>query len=310
MPEASSDRNSAQTILAVSMDLMSADAPVPTARLKSRHFAGLSPDAARKGLSRAKDALVACGLIISEHRTKDGIAWSVDPACYPEDTGTPKDALLIHLLAEPLLSDSGFPHRADLRFALMKLGGTPTFAGVIPNMVVSHAFETVLACLDACLLVEFDYTDAQGNESHRTAAPLGLFDLRGHSYLVCSMGDINDPSTYRTLRCDRISSASRTNVSFSPPVGFDVNDYRLLPFQLGPTVASCTFRLPEGENTRFVEATLGEGRIYERDGICFWDVPASDLRDAATWAIAHDLHPVGPPELVDAWRELLRGCLA
>ena len=309
MPDASSDRTSAQTILALAMDLMSADTPVPTARLKSRHFADLSPEAARKGLSRAKDALAACGLIISEHRTKDGAAWSVDPACYPEDTGTPKDTLLIHLLAEPLLSDSGFPHRTDLRFALMKLGSAPAFAGVVPNMVVSHAFETVLACLDESRLVELNYTDARGNESHRTVAPLGLFDLRGHSYLVCSMGDVDNPSTYRTLRCDRISNASRTNVSFVPPADFDVNDYRLLPFQLGPAVATCMFRLPSGDNARFVEATLGEGRLYERDGAYYWDVSASDLHDAAAWAIAHNLRPMEPPELVDTWRELLRGCL-
>ena len=311
MSDRNADKTLAQTLLALAMDLMSSNAPVPVSRLRERHFPGLKSEAARKKLARARETLEACGLIIVQTRSAAGAAWAVDPRCYPAGELETNDAGVVGLLTSPLLGDEGFAHRGDLRFALMKLGvstgGTATADGIVED---DHALETLRHCLASRRMVELDYEDAEGTETHRRVAPLGLFDLRGHTYLVCG-GDetcINDG--IRTLRCDRISHARRTNDAFDYPRDFDVNDYRVLPFQLGPAVAECTFRVSADAAPRLVETTLGEGRLYEEKEVILWDVSASDLDDAAAWAIAHELTPVAPVELVERWRCLLRGCLA
>lgn len=310
MTDQNADKTLAQTLLALAMDLMSSSAPVPVSRLRERHFPELKSEAARKKLARARETLESCGLIIVQARVNGASAWSVDPRCYPVGELERNDAEIVRLLTSPLLGDEGFAHRGDLRFALMKLGVSPTNKGADGLVEDNHVLETLRHCLGSRRMVELDYEDAEGNVTHRCVAPLGLFDLRGHTYLVCSNDGSADEDSIRTLRADRASHARRTNDTFDYPADFDVNDYRLLPFQLGRPVADCTFRVPEGAVPRLVEITLGEGRLYDGDGGTLWDVSASNLNDAASWAIAHGLIPVAPAELVGCWYQLLRGCLA
>ena len=310
MPDQSADKTLAQTLLALAMDLMSSNAPVPTSRIKERHFPGLQSEAARKKLSRARDALESCGLTIGQTRVNGAVAWYVDERCYPSGDVLPTDTKLAGLLAAPLLEDEGFAHRGDLRFALLKLGVSPKSAGTATTVEDNHVLETLRQCLGAHRKVELDYEDASGKRTHRTVAPFGLFDLRGHTYLVCDGDGTMTPEGIRTLRCDRMSHARKTGDTYDIPADFDVNDYRLLPFQLGKPVAECTFRVPAGTSSQLVEITLGEGRIHESEGVTRWEVEASDLDGAASWAIAHELVPESPAELVSGWRRLLRGCLA
>ena len=308
MPDLNADKTLAQTLLALAMDLMSSDTPIPVSRLRERHFPGLRSEAARKKLARARERLESCGMLIVQSRMNGVLSWSVDPRCYPQGELERTDVEVVRLLTSPLLGDMGFAHRGDLRFALMKLGASP--AGLPEGLVEdNHVLETLRHCLGARRMVELDYEDAQGNETHRRVAPFGLFDLRGHTYLVCGTNGSCDKGDIRTLRTDRMSHARRTNDAFDYPADFDVNDYRLLPFQLGAPVAKCTFRIPDGANSRLVEVTLGEGHIHGDESGTLWDVSASDLDDAAAWAIAHGLVPVAPAELVGCWKRLLGGCL-
>ena len=309
MADQNADASLAQTQLAILMDLMAQKAPTPVSAIKARHYQDPTTEAARKRLGRVKNALEEAGAIINESKCAAGTAWSLDPASYPDDLLAPAEAQMVYLLCEPLLYDSGFAHRADLRIALMKLGSFPQKSS-IPDVIITHDLEMLAYCLNANLLVSLDYEDAEGNLSHRVVAPLGFFDLRGHTYLVCDT-DIDDPEAgIRTLRCDRISHATKTSTSFVPPEDFDVNEYRRLPFQLGKPVAQCTFAVPEDARQRLSEATLGAGRVYTTEEGTFWEIPAASLDDAASWAIAHELIPKAPEGLVMRWRELLRGCLA
>ena len=308
MTDRNADKTLAQKLLALAMDLMSASAPVPVPRLRERHFSGLKDEAARKKLARARETLESCGLIIVQTRKNGTLTWSVDPRCYPQGALEPTDTELVRLLTSPLLGDEGFAHRGDLRLALMKLGVSP--AGNDTAVEDNHVLETLRFCLGSHRMVELDYEDVAGNETHRRVAPLGLFDLRGHTYLVASNDGSGSEESIRTLRADRMSHARRTNDTFDYPADFDVNDYRLLPFQMGPTVATCTFRVPKEASPRLVETTLGEGRLYEDEDGTLWDVAASNLGDAASWAIAYGLTPVAPAELVECWQQRLRGCLA
>ena len=310
MAEQNADTLLAQTLLALAMDLMASEGPVPTSRLARLHFPGISRDAARKKLARAREMLRSCGLIVEQSVSRRSSTWAVDPACYLENALDPNDISIVCLLASPLLRDESFPHRNNLRFALLKLGDSPTSDVATPPVLDDHTLETVRACLSARRFLEIDYEDAQGRPSHRRVAPLGLFEFRDHSYLVCNTSPELDPDGIRTLRCDRMSHARKRNESFTPPHGFDLNEYRLLPFQMGRTIACATFELPESTLALLLETTLGKGELYREDNRLFWNVDISNFDDAAAWAIAHGLHPAQPAELVSAWRGLLRGCLA
>ena len=310
MPDINADKLLAQTLLALAMDLMSATAPVPVSRLKARHFPGLQSEAARKKLARAREMLESCGLIIVAGRANGTPSWSVDPRCFPDGRLEATDAEVVRLLTAPLLQDEGFAHRGDLRFALMKLGVSSAGANATPPVEDDHVLETLRHCLGSRRMVELDYEDVEGRRTHRTVAPLGLFDLRGHTYLVCDRDGMMAAGGIRTLRCDRMSHARKSSDTYDYPTDFDVNDYRLLPFQMGRPVADCTFRIPSGVTPSLVEATLGEGHIREDGDDTLWDVPASDIGDAASWAIAHGLIPVAPAELIERWRGLLGGCLS
>ena len=310
MTDNNADKQLAQTLLALSMDLMSSDSPIPTARLIKRHFPNISPEAARKKLSRSREMLTACGLIIVQSKTQAGTAWALDPACYPQGKATHEDVNVIHLLTAPMLRDESFPHRSNLRFALMKLGGSPIQSTAKPPMLDDHVLDTVRSCLDTHRMLEVDYEDAEGNLTHRRVAPLGLFDFRSNSYLVCNAHSPQGQSGIRTLRLDRMSHARKTREGFEPPSDFDVNEYRLLPFQMGPTIARCTFCVPETTRALLVETTLGKGRFRRSGKTLLWDIDVSNFDDAASWAIAHGLQPVAPTEVVERWRALLGGCLS
>ena len=310
MAEHNSDKQLAQTLLALAMDLMSASSPIPASRLINRHFPGISSEAARKKLSRARETLASCGLIVAQTQTEDGTAWSVDPSCYPEGALEPNDASIVQLLTSPLLRDGSFPHRTNLRYALLKLGSAPAGRAGEAPLLDDHVLETVRACLGNHLMLELDYEDAHGQLSHRLVAPLGLFDFRDYTYLVCSASGPKDGDGIRTLRCDRMSHCRKTRKSFTPPADFDVNEYRLLPFQMGPTIARCTFSVPEGTAASLIETTLGKGRLYKSGNQLLWEVDVSSFDDAAAWAIAHGLSPEAPAELVGRCHGLLRGCLA
>ena len=310
MAEHNADTQLAQSLLALAMDLMSSPAPVPTARLAERHFPGLSREAARKKLVRAREALASCGLAVEQSRSQEGTLWSVNPSCYPTAGLEPNDASIVWLLTSPQLRDESFPHRGNLRFALMKLGDSPALTGEKAPVLDNHAIETVRACLDARRCLELDYEDAAGNLTHRRVAPLGLFEFRTYTYLVCNVDPSLCADGIRTLRCDRMSHVSKTAATFEAPADFDVNEYRLLPFQMGPAIARCTFALPEGTRAVLLETTLGKGRLYREDERLLWDIDVSSFDDAAAWAAAHGVRPVSPCELVERWRERLRGCLA
>lgn len=310
MEDLNKDEQRARKLLALAMDLMSSPAPVPTARLVERHFPGLASEAARKKLVRAREALATCGLIIKQTRTRKGALWSIDPACYPLKGLDRNDASVIQLLTSPLLRDESFPHRANLRFALMKLGDSPALTSEKPPILDDHTLEAVRACLDTHHMLKLDYEDAAGRLTHRRVAPLGLFEFRAYTYLVCSTDLSLGADGIRTLRCDRMSHASKIAATFEMPADFDVNEYRLLPFQMGPSIARCTFALPKSTRALLVETTLGKGTLYTSDDQLLWDVDVSNFDDAAAWAIAHGLTPMEPGELVERWRERLRGCLA
>ena len=131
--------------------------------------------------------------------------------------------------------------------------------------------------------------------------------MRSTIYVVCArIDDAGEliPDSERTYRIDRIDSARRIeHIVFEIPAGFDVNAFRKLPFQIGPSAIDCTFSIPEQLSGSFPALTCGKGS-FEEDGL-IWHIDAADLDSAAAWAIAYGIRPLAPEELVSAWRARL-----
>ena len=98
--------------------------------------------------------------------------------------------------------------------------------------------------------------------------------------------------------------------SYTVPDSFEIEDYRALPFQMGPTVGTAVFaaRHPQPDLVSLMKAhgTLEE----EEDGSSIWQVPASSWEAAASWGIAQGLIPQKPEELISAAKACLEGAIA
>ena len=172
---------------------------------------------------------------------------------------------------------------------------------------------TVREALNARRTLDIVYTTRDGSEKQRRVAPFAFFDVRSILYVVCATVDDAGElvaGSERTYRIDRIQRAQRVDhVAFEIPEGFDLGFFRKLPFQIGPTVATCAFSIPEKLVEPFQRVRCGKGVLSPVDGGMVWEVEASDIGAAASWAIANGIAPLSPEGLVDAWRARLEGAM-
>ena len=277
----------------------------------------LSLDSARRAMKRDIDALKACGLIIvPAGKTDDGQAlWQVDRAhSFTQGVALSEvDAVILDIACLPLLDDPGFAERDELRLALAKIDrlfdAAASDALTASSERDSKVLVTVRDALNARRALDIVYTTRDGSEKQRRVAPLAFFDVRTILYVVCATVDDAGElvaGSERTYRIDRIQRAQRVDhVAFEIPDGFDLGFFRKLPFQIGPTVATCTFSIPERSLRPFQRVRCGKGALSPADDGMVWEVEASDIDAAAGWAIANGIAPLSPEWLVDAWRARL-----
>ena len=114
----------------------------------------------------------------------------------------------------------------------------------------------------------------------------------------------------RTYRVDRVVRAGvLPDVPARVPEDFSVADWKRLPFQMGAPVGTATFAVPPEREKDVRQAAGGCGRFFSRGGETVWEVEMSSAADVASWAAAEGVVPIGPPELVGAWRSVLEGVL-
>ena len=312
------DDERARRVCSLALAFMNAGAPIPSSDVAREFYPDLSADSFRRAFSRDREVLAACGVIVAELPSAGGeSSWAVDEAStYPEgaEVGA-ADAAALELACQPLIEDPSFPLADDLRFSLAKL--TRAFADASPLRAVERGDSRALPPLREALArgraASISYRDARGAESQRIIAPYGFFGLRGELYLVAGRlrddGSVVEGGT-RTYRVDRVLRAGvLEGVAASVPDDFSVEDWRRLPFQMGESAERCLLEVPEGRLEDVRQAAGGRGRLFPRDGRMLWEVDASSLDDAASWAVAEGLVPLDPPGLVTAWRSLLEGVL-
>lgn len=183
-------------------------------------------------------------------------------------------------------------------------GGTPSSSEITSNAVLNIVTDAYTQAQP----LTFSYANAQGVPSRRTVDVYGLFAHRAHTYLV---GLDETLGQVRVFRIDRIAEkpspqTDRTR-TYTPPVDFDIRDYRHLPFQYGDNPFVATFRDTRGlSDQQRAAATQGFGTWEGSGQGALWHVDARDLDEAAAWAVLalsqDGLLPVGPSELVTAAR--------
>lgn len=292
--EPTEDERSARRALSLAIALINARRPISSTRIHREFYGGMSDATFRKTFLRDRERLLVAGLTLRKG-PKDGdvMTWEVDEdsSFAIENALSQEDALVLDFLLLPLASDPSFPFARDLRLALTKIDRSfdGTSRASIPpaarrrNNNVSRLED----CMTAGHAARVLYRRADGTETKRVIAPYGFFFLHGTTYMVGARMDaagdiVANPHTYNLDRMLTVQELSRT--SYAIPVDFDVRDFTLLPFQMGPARYRAAFR--------------GE------DGVVEHDVHDEDV--AVTWAIAEGYMPMSPPSLVEAWRGRLK----
>lgn len=314
------DERRAERAATLATFLMGARYPVGTAAIYERFYADLGDANRRKTFSRDRELLASAGVLVRDAGWRDGEkAWEIDTDASFANAAelSPLEAIALDVACQPLLEDHGFTHGEALRHALAKIDrtfGDPDQAVRTSPAERSRASQTVLACIDRGRVVNVTYRDAKGTVSKRGFAPYGTFPCRGRGYVVGDFieeGEDGATTRRRTLRLDRIESARETTREAVVPEGFDIADYLLLPFQIGPTTCMARFFVPESRREALSASCLRSGTVAIGKKGTEWTVDVSNVDDAAGWAVAQAIRPLGPAELVESWKKCLKeACLA
>ena len=79
---------------------------------------------------------------------------------------------------------------------------------------------------------------------------------------------------------------------------------------MGETTAVARLELPDDREGDVRRAAGANGTFFSLGGRTIWEVEVSSVEDAASWAVAEGVIPIGPAELVEAWRRVLEGVTA
>lgn len=310
----------ARRLLDITLTLYSSSGPVSSTRIRELHYPHVAPDSFRRMFNRDRQRLGVCGVIVKRsNRPPDEPLWEIDRSAsfVHHETLSPKEAILIDLACSQLASDPSFPYSEDLLVALAKVDRA--FDPEVPTFVpsVSPKRDRFSSTLEHCLLTHhaarMSYLHADGNEIRRIIALYGMFSLRGNTYVVGPSLDSSGSvvvDSIRTYRIDRFTSCQeQKRITYRIPPDFDIDDYVLLPFQIGPTVYYASFYVPKDVLQDAMRLPDHKVRldILGEHGVL--QAAVSSGINAAAWAIAMGLIPTEPESLVNQWHEILGSTL-
>ena len=311
--EPTEDDRTARRIVALAIALINARQPITTDRIRREFYQNLLDEAFRKAFRRDRVRLSASGIVVKRSDLPTGeTAWMIDEAdSFVRDNPlSPEDALALDLLLLPLASDPSFPYANDLRLALAKIDRSfdASRPDPVPNEVRTRNRQVsqVEQCMAHRHAARITYTRADGSVTKRTIVPYGLFSLRSTTYLVASklQGDsIEDPHIYNLDRMGHVRELG--GASYPIPPDFDVHDYIRLPFQIGPTQYTASFKIPDNRIAEVRTLVGDRGDWIQREYDCIMRANVSDETIAASWSVAQGVIPLEPESLVRAWK----GCV-
>lgn len=307
----------ATRVLALAVKFFGSSTPIATSDIHQELYPGLDIKSFNRQFLRDRDLLATLGIVIRPVSESVETMWCVDEASsyiQGEDLSA-SDARMLYILCYDMAFDQAFPYRDELRIALAKISRMYRGTVIAMNDKTSASGHKLLSALVFCMsarhLAEVTYTNAQGSTRKRTLALLGSFGLRDNTYFIASTAHQDGtfvPKTIKTYRLDRFSQVRELpKVTYQIPPDFSVSDYERLPFQMGDSCGLARFRVTEDADaqiTRIMElhGSAGDGSLEQ--GLV-WEVPYSSLGDAASWAVASNVTPLEPAELVEAYHGIM-----
>ncbi|MFC4060035.1 helix-turn-helix transcriptional regulator [Planomonospora corallina] len=195
---------------------------------------------------------------------------------------------------------------ARLRHRLAALRASTVRLAVPEEDVDPEALAVIAAACRDRERLRFDYRDATGTASVRTAEPHRLVCTGRRWYLVAR--DVGRDA-WRTFRVDRIAAPHRTGARFTPHDPPDAAAFVSAAVSNGPYAFSARVRLhvPVGVAVRKVPPTTG---VLEADGeaACLLTTGADslDLIAAHLALTGFDFDVLDPPELAERVRAMAR----
>lgn len=310
----------ARRLLDITMTLESSDAPVSSRRIKELHYPSVTDGSFRRMFNRDRQRLTLCGVIIRRaNKPPDEALWEIDDAdSFVGDRQlTPRESVILDVACAQLASDPSFPLYANLRTALAKIDRDFDSESPVdlsdPAVPRDPRLEVLVNAYLARHAVQVSYRRADLEIVERTIEIFGFFSISDHAYAVAQTSSsdmhlpVNQPHCYRIDRFIKVRECPGS--SYVIPPEFDIHDYVLLPFQIGPKLYDAEFCAPHDVIPHvkhdFHDAT--HALFKENDSVL--SLVVCDEDKAASWAIAEGIRPLKPQSLVAAWRRLLQKSL-
>lgn len=293
--------------------------PLTTSQILDDEELGYSAskrESAMKQFKRDRQKLESLGIVVMEVKEpgaseREESSWAIDqdrthavPRLITAD-----DADLLAKALTDHLSSPGLPYRLPLERITAKLtsarGLTPPDLPESPDASKDSVLEAVWTAFSLRLKLTFEYQNARGETTKRSACVYGLFSVKGVSYLA---GLDEKSSEIRTFRIDRIGRVWKPKGSYTIPSDFDVTDFLFFTFDFEgaastPAAFSFPSSVPEAE---IKSVTHGRGSLTPFSHGIRWDIDVRDLDAAAGFCLEHSqmgMMPLEPQHLINCWRD-------
>ncbi len=308
------DYEHAQRLLKILLHIASMRNGVSSKTLRDTYYPNKLLDSQRKYLRRDLEELRSFGVVLDEERaTGQPTKFKLSEATWADTTWAEADTQdsilsLIDLQCRPLLSDPTFDNTAQLSSALAKLRTIKALTFDSPESLPGQSRSSnTYKLMEACALghlCNVEYTVKSGEAHAHVLEPYGYYRYGSHTYFVCGDHD-NSSREARRYRDDRFVTVKQSAETFEKPSDFDANRYRLLPFQVGKSIGTTTFRKSD-MTTEDLKMLVGPCGTVSDDGARA-SVAYSDVGKAASWAVANGLVPLNDDDVCQAWTAIVNG---
>ena len=300
----------------LALDLM-AGSQISAATIRERYYKDVTDASFHKTFKRDRQALELQGIYLLERNQGPAKMWSLDTTrTFASATlVSPAETRQLAAMLRPLVTDPANPCPHDLGCAIsrMSLGTGSVASGASQaHMDCDPAIVAeVAAAIHLRRPVLLSYQSlADKQPVQRELHGWGLFALGGSMYVVGARGRAGQPDAIRTYNLARAVAARVASdaTSYEIPEDFSVEDWRLLPFEIG-TQPAClaTMYVPRTQAPAFLEAARKRGEIIRKQGGSIeWNVMVRDTMAAARWAIEVGIIPLSPSALVETWESLIK----
>lgn len=285
-----------------------------------RYYTSLSSESFHKTFKRDREALAAEGIYLTEHKEGSSKMWSLDRekslAAVSDLAET--DRLVNALLLRAAQTNPAARQQNALGAAIARIGQTSS-AGTrslpeLPPLCNKDILTLVTEAFEKRVSVKIEYKSAADTKAHaRILRPYGLFSLGRSVYVVGLRSQEGMQDEVRTYNLERISKASLLGElpTYLVPSDFSIEDYRLLPFEIGDETPQTLEVHVEASNQDYFASLVGKRGTFEEnsDGSCVWKASLCNSAAAARWAIEVDVIPLAPQSVTTIWASIIKEAL-